>query len=149
MSEKVFKITVLGNPAAQKRHRTVTRAKGGRALPFARSYDPSASDKQDIRVIAQQQAPIELLTGPLCVDVIFYFPRPQSHYRTGKLVGELKDNAPLHHTKRPDRDNLDKLVLDALTGVFWKDDSQICEGEILKHYSKHPRTEITITVLNP
>jgi hypothetical protein len=29
------------------------------------------------------------------------------------------------HTSRPDGDNLDKFLFDALTGVCWKDDSQI------------------------
>jgi Holliday junction resolvase RusA-like endonuclease len=36
------------------------------------------------------------------------------------------------HVKKPDRDNLDKAVLDALTGIFWHDDCQVCSGSIEK-----------------
>lgn len=36
------------------------------------------------------------------------------------------------HIKKPDRDNLDKAVLDALTGIFWHDDCQVCSGTIEK-----------------
>ena len=45
------------------------------------------------------------------------------------------------HTSKPDRDNLDKLCLDANTvkdglskGDLWKDDKQVCDGRIRKFY---------------
>ena len=59
----------------------------------------------------------------------------------------LKNSAPDHHTKRPDIDNLRKLVMDALTNVFWRDDSLVCEGTTIKKYSDQPRTEIRIKLL--
>jgi Holliday junction resolvase RusA-like endonuclease len=38
--------------------------------------------------------------------------------------------------KKPDRDNLDKAVLDALTRCkFWLDDCQVCAGNISKQYT--------------
>ena len=55
----------------------------------------------------------------------FFFPRPKSHYRTGKHAADLKADAPLYHTNKPDVDKLERCVLDALTGVLWKDDSQV------------------------
>ena len=55
------------------------------------------------------------------------------------VVNEL----PLH-TKRPDVDNLLKLVKDALTGLMWVDDRQVQIGGCFKIYSHKPRTEIEI-----
>ena len=48
------------------------------------------------------------------------------------------------HAKRPDTDNLVKLVKDALTGVYWKDDSQVQIGGAFKLYSHTPRTEVEL-----
>ena len=41
-------------------------------------------------------------------------------------------------------DNYVKLVLDALNGVFYKDDSQICHLKTIKKYSEQPRTVVVI-----
>ncbi len=90
-------------------------------------------------------------TGAFRIDITFYFPRPKNHFRTGRFAGEKKPNAPGYHTKRPDRDNLDKAVLDALTQCgFWVDDAQAAAGEILKFYCPDdwaPGCTITITKL--
>ena len=71
-------------------------------------------------------------------------PRPKSHYGTGKNAGKLKLNAPTLHTKKPDLDNLEKMVYDCLDHVSWKDDSQIVKSIAQKVYSDNPRTEIKI-----
>jgi Holliday junction resolvase RusA-like endonuclease len=72
---------------------------------------------------------------PLRVDITFFFPRPKGHYRTGKNAGQLRDDAPDHHTSKPDRDNSDKAVLDQMTVMrFWRDDAQVCDGRIIKQY---------------
>jgi len=139
--DEAIRLTVLGEPTAQKRHRHVS--KGG----FTRSYDPSAADKGDFLSIVQNNAPEKPFDCPLRVDVTFFFSRPKSHFKSGKNSHILKDNAPVWHTSRPDRDNLDKLVMDSMSKVFWRDDSLVCAGEIQKLYSDNPRTEITIRQL--
>lgn len=50
------------------------------------------------------------------------------------------------HTKRPDGDNLEKFVNDALTGVLWVDDSQIAYMVRSKTYTiaKHGHTTICV-----
>lgn len=140
MSEQI-KFTVLGEPRAQKRHRSVRIDNG------IRNYDPSASDKQDFKMMAYAHRPEKPLDQPLRVDITFYFGRPKSHYRTGANSHILKPNAPLWHTSKPDRDNCDKGTMDSLKGVFWRDDSIICAGEIIKQYSENPRVEVVITLL--
>ena len=129
-----------GDPKALMRHRMPWRGKN------PRSYDPSAKDKKDFLAMVKNNAPKKPLTGPIVMDVRFYMQRPKKHYRTGKFAGKLKDTAPLHHTNKKDLDNLVKFIGDSLNGVFYKDDSQICELHAYKKYDHNPRTVIRMDV---
>ena len=57
-----------------------------------------------------------------------------------KLIEEGK----LHPTKKPDLDNVAKIVLDSLNGIAYSDDSQIVKLNVEKHYSENPRVEVTL-----
>jgi Holliday junction resolvase RusA-like endonuclease len=137
----VIEFTILGPPKAQKRHRDVQCGK------FRRRYDPSTKEKETFAQLVQRHAPDELLRGPVCLSWAAYFPRPQSHYRTGRYAGQLKPTAPLWHTKRPDRDNVDKFLMDAMTGIFWAEDAIVCAGTLIKKYDARPRIEVTVETL--
>jgi len=143
-----YELIILGEPMAQKRHKHASRGRDGKPLPFVKTYDPSAKDKRSLRSIVQEQAPVKPLLGTLRVDCFFYFKYRKGDYGTGRNKGKLKDSAPVWKDTGKDRDNCDKFVLDALTGVFFLNDSQVCDGRIIKKYSERPRTEIHITKLN-
>lgn len=87
--------------------------------------------------------------GPLecAVDVLmeFYEQRPKSHFRANGL---LKPNAQARPTKAPDWDKLARSVGDALNGVCWRDDAQVCEGRIRKLYTNaaQPYVGVRVTV---
>jgi Holliday junction resolvase RusA-like endonuclease len=81
---------------------------------------------------------------PLKVRATFYFPRPKHHYRTGSLSGVLKDQAPDFHMSKPDGDKLARAIGDSLTGVVFKDDSQIAVWRIEKRYGDTARVELEI-----
>lgn len=138
-----YELTVLGDPKAQGRPRARNAGK------FVQIYDDpkSRKAKQNLQAVIQDKAPNELLNCPLQVDLGFDMPRPKGHYGTGRNAGMLKLSAPIKHTKKPDIDNLRKLVMDALTGVFWQDDSLVCQGTTIKQYSDRPRTIIKIKKL--
>lgn len=135
-----IRLTVLGDPQAQKR----SRSKLIPGQKFAMHYDPSEGDKDNFRQVIQQNAPSVPWEGPLRLDVYFFFARPKAHYNS---KGAVKENAALWKISKPDRDNLDKFVMDAMTKVFFNDDSQVCAGEIIKMYDQKPRTEIILTKL--
>lgn len=137
-----IKLTILGEPKSQKRHRSFMMK--GRGI---RQYDPSAADKKDFLSIIQNNAPNKPFDCPIKVSLDFYFTRPLSHFRSGKNKNLMKDGAPVYHTGRPDADNLIKFCMDAMNKIYWRDDSIICNLEIIKRYSPSPRTEITITIL--
>ncbi len=145
-----YEFTIDGEPQAQGRPRTrIIQGKGGMPA-YATIYDDPKSAKAKILFAsaAREYAPEKLIDQAIRVDTIFYMPRPKNHYRTGKYADQLKDTSPVLHIKKPDRDNLDKLVLDALTGVIWTDDSLVCDGRIQKVYDRKPRIEVKIKLLD-
>ena len=97
-------------------------------------YSPKSSWEKEIK---------KLLKGykffydvPVRIDMTFYMPRPKKHYRTGKYSNVLKDDSPEYHSQRPDRDNLDKAVLDVMTDVgLLSDDCIVVDGRILKKWA--------------
>ena len=131
----MIKFTVPGNPKALKRHR---QGKWG-------TYDPSSGDKADFLAKCMENKPDKPYIGPLRLELIFRFPRPKSHYRTGKFADQLKENAPFYHISTQDIDNLSKFVCDALNKIFWRDDSIITQMQLGKQYSDTPGVIITVT----
>ncbi len=123
-------ITIPGEPVTWQR---VRRGKAGQAYVPCRTR----TAKRAIALLAQAQN-IGRLEGALVVEVWFVFPRPK---RTPKSLGPGR----LPHAKRPDIDNLTKLLLDALSAHF--DDGQVCAADISKVYAaegEDPHTEVSI-----
>lgn len=88
-----------------------------------------------------------LMEGPLRLEMTFYFQRPKHHYRTGRHAHLLKESIPMHHTVRPDATKLIRAAEDALTGIVWRDDSQVAEQYCEKLYVSdgHPGMHITVS----
>jgi Holliday junction resolvase RusA-like endonuclease len=82
------------------------------------------------------------LEGPIQVDIDFFLPRPK------RLCRKKDPDGPVPCDAKPDRDNLDKAVLDALTALgAWKDDCQVFNGFVCKWYaSKAGRTGAIIRI---
>jgi len=79
--------------------------------------------------------------GPIKVEVRAYFPIPKSV--TKKFRTEASnENMPV--TKKPDGDNIIKIILDALNQIAYKDDAQIYDVRCIKVYSENPRTVVKI-----
>jgi crossover junction endodeoxyribonuclease RusA len=81
--------------------------------------------EQAIRSVAQDHA-AAFTTDPVRVRLSFAMPRPKS-------LSRLASRRP--HTKRPDVDKLARAALDALTGVIFKDDSQVFSLHAVKRYA--------------
>jgi len=129
--EEYAKWWIPGNPIAQPRHNeSIRENKQGKS--YIHRYTPDKKVKPWRELIClhgRKHIPRVPLDEPVCVDVYFYLPRPK------KLMGKKYRNGPIPHTAKPDRDNLDKAVLDALKKDGWfRDDSIVCDGRILKVY---------------
>ena len=79
--------------------------------------------------------------GYVKLKLDIYYSIAKSDSKKKKL---MKLNNELRPNKKPDIDNVVKLVADALNEVAYKDDTQIIELECRKFYSDIPRIEITI-----
>jgi crossover junction endodeoxyribonuclease RusA len=59
------------------------------------------------------------------VELTFHMPRPKS----------LPKSKPKPMTSRPDADKLLRAALDALTGIFYSDDSRVTDVHVYKRYA--------------
>lgn len=96
---------------------------------------------------AAQQLGASMISGPVELIVDFIMPRPLGHFGTGKNASNLKLSAPMHHVSKPDLDKLVRCVKDALTGVVWKDDSQVSVVRASKVYGETAGVGITIDAI--
>ena len=121
MSTRFF---VRGVPVPQGSLRSFAHAQTGKVVTPQSSKVLVWRDE-----IAHQAAKhfTEPLTGPVIVELVFWMPRPKSHFGTGKNADVRKASAPLHHTRTPDIDKLARCVLDAITHIAFDDDSQVVE----------------------
>lgn len=89
----------------------------------------------------------DTLTGPVAAHFTFYFPRPKSHYGTGRNADSLKSSAAERPTTRNtgDIDKLARSTCDALVsaGVI-ADDSLIVDLHAVKSYGIKPSAHIVI-----
>ena len=85
--------------------------------------------------MAQQQYQGEPLTGPLAITVTFNL--PTNHAKRWGLP----------HVFRPDVDNLQKGVFDALHGICWKDDCQIATLMCEKRWAEQGSIVLTCAAL--
>ncbi|WP_415306488.1 RusA family crossover junction endodeoxyribonuclease [Clostridium perfringens] len=73
------------------------------------------------------------LEGPIKALIIAYYKIPKSYSK--KRVQAIRDGLE-KPTKKPDADNIGKIILDSLNGIAYKDDSQIIELIITKKYTE-------------
>lgn len=136
-----LKFTVMGEPCAQGRPRFSTL--GG----YVKAIDPAKSRNQKsyIKYLATAAAKQQDWTYtylPLYVEIIAYMGIPKSKSKKWRAAAIRGQERP---TKKPDTDNIFKLVTDALSGVIYADDKQIVGCRVQKWYSEEPRTEVKIT----
>lgn len=132
-----MRFTIPGAPQGKARPRTVY---GGK-----RTYTPEKTVNYEALVkLSYQQAAGGLFLGagvPVRVRIDAYYdtPKSESKKRLRDMLAGL-----LFPTKKPDWDNIGKIVCDALNGIAYKDDAQVVDGHVVKHYSEVPRTDVLI-----
>lgn len=123
MITKTITFTVPGEPIAQPRVKAARRGnRSGVYTPTKTSTGRSngiAEYKALVRRIASERYADAPFAGPVFVEIDFVFLRPRS------LVWKTKPMPRFPHIVRPDVDNAAKAVLDALTGIVWRNDTQV------------------------
>lgn len=80
------------------------------------------------------------MEGIVKAKIIAEFSVPKSYSK--KKKNELL--ATGSYTKKPDCDNIAKIILDSLNGLAYKDDSQIAELLVIKKYSEQDRVIVEL-----
>jgi crossover junction endodeoxyribonuclease RusA len=128
-----FTVWGIAAPQGSKRHvgKGVMLESSDRVRPW----------RQDVRFAALEERPPNWdMATPMRLDLVFWFPRPASHYGTRNGISYLKANAPIEpvSARIGDIDKLQRAVFDALTGVAYLDDRQVVEGKARKAYLMGP-----------
>ena len=102
------------------------QAKGRPKFGKGFTYTPKKTREYEaqVRELAKGQYWHQPLEGAIKIHIDFIMPRPKSLPR-----------ATDWHIKRPDCDNLQKAIFDALNGICWEDDSQLCDIRARKMYT--------------
>lgn len=130
---------VLGIPVPQ----------GSKRVFHGRLVDVNDRKLRDWRALVGQLASAEaskLFTGPISVRLDFYLPRPKGHYGTGRNAATLRPSAPAVPQTKPDIDKLVRACLDALTGMAFRDDSQVTALIAAKWYADERQPGVHIEI---
>jgi Holliday junction resolvase RusA-like endonuclease len=151
----MIQFTVYGKsqPAGSKRampiyrngangRQLVTRANGSPMIAVTDDNPKSCDWKHAVASAAREAYRGALLDGPLSVSFTFYRVRPKGHFGKHGLNKAGRDAE--YPTTKPDVLKLARAVEDALTGIVWRDDSQIVDERIAKEWGEPARVEIVV-----
>jgi Holliday junction resolvase RusA-like endonuclease len=127
----MFTFEIHGNPVPQKQTRTAN----------GRFYDPSKQDKERIQWHIKPFAPEIPLNSPVELTIAFFMPIPKS---ASKALRTQMINRVILPSKKPDEDNLAYLITNALKGIVYIDDAQVCAKHVYKFYGQDPKTVIRV-----
>lgn len=131
-----IKFIVPGEPRGKGRPRF---SKSGHA------YTDSETRAYENKIIAHYRKAHGAFHFPdrafVSVDVVAYLPISKSATKARRAGMEAGIILP---SRKPDVDNIEKAVLDALNGIAYKDDVRVCRTSCSKFYGAEPRLEITV-----
>ena len=130
-------------PTPKLRQKTCVRGK------HASTYTPASQKANADTIIAllAKHAPKTPATGSLRLDILCCMPIPKSMTKRDR---EGISRFSVFPAKKPDLDNLDKQIMDAMTRLrFWEDDSQVCLILSGKMYSSTPCWLVRVKTCQP
>jgi Holliday junction resolvase RusA-like endonuclease len=153
MDAPLLTFTVYGHPQPGGSKRAVPVFRNGERTGQYNVIDTNRkahSWRQEIASaasIAMTARGLELLRGPLGLEVMFVVQRPQGHYSTGRNRDQVRLSAPPFPATRPDLTKLLRCLEDSLSSTCWRDDSQICRQIVTKLFGVPERAEVAIWLL--
>lgn len=103
---------------------------------IGRMYTPSKTSSFEERVRWAFKAKYNINTEPSTkafkakIIAVYEPPKSLSRKKREELLREI------NYTKKPDGDNIAKIILDSLNGLVYKDDSQVSALLVLKDYGE-------------
>lgn len=134
------RFVIDGKPQGKARARTFYNPKLGRVQSI--TPENTVNYESWVKLCFQNQVTDKRWFDkePLKMTIEAYFPIPAS---TTKRDRERIDLGQLWPTKKPDADNIAKVICDALNGVAYGDDTQIISLTVIKSFTEeNPRVEV-------
>lgn len=129
-----IKLTIPGKPLGKQRPRVM---RNGHTYTPDKTVNYETLVKQlYIEKYFQKQ-----LSGPIKATITAYMPIPKSESKVRK--GKMREGK-IRPTKKPDWDNIGKIITDALNGLAYDDDKQIVDARVIKLYGDQPRVEVEL-----
>lgn len=134
-----IQFTVWGEPVGKGRPRFSGRN------GFTSTYSPKTTVEYEnlVKTAYKTQCGNAKFVENVMLDmrVYAYLSIPKSASKKKKEQMRIHKLRP---TKRPDMDNILKIIADGLNKLAYHDDAQIVDAMVRKFYSDRPRVEITI-----
>lgn len=109
---------------------------------FVQTYTPANTAEYEKLVRLRFQNAGGVITDkPVRVEIVAFFAPPKSARKKDKI--EMLTNRILPE-KKPDCDNIAKIILDALNKIAYIDDSQVIELVVKKRYSAEAKVIVHI-----
>ncbi len=138
---RTITFSIPGEPQGKARPRVVRNKYTGASMSF--TPDKTVAYEELVRARYTQAAHGERFGEiPLRISIRAVYSIPKSKSNRDKsrmLAGELRP------TKKPDCDNIVKIICDALNGVAYPDDKQIAEASIRKVYGDVPGVIVNLS----
>jgi Holliday junction resolvase RusA-like endonuclease len=125
------------------------RPRAARAGTGLRVYTPAetvAYERQVAWLAMAALGPNVKLFGPVHLELNAYFAPPAGASKTDR---ELMLTGQLGHCRKIDLDNCCKVILDALNGIAFVDDSQVDRITARKGWSEKPRVDVRLSTIGP
>ena len=132
----MIEFTVYGEPVGKGR----PKFGGGRTYTPAKTVNYEQAVKQAFITKYPDHAPYPK-DVPLYVGITAYFSIPSSVSNRKK---EMMEKWKIYPCKRPDGDNILKVICDACNKLIYYDDAQVIDSAVRKVYSTQPRVEVRI-----
>ena len=140
MDKKIVKFTVPGKAVGKQRPRF------SRTYTGVRTYTPRKTQEyEDLVRISYRAVSKQKLEGAISATIYGYFEPPRS---ISKKQREQMLKGDISYIKKIDSDNLAKSILDALNGVAYDDDAQVCLLIVQKLYTETARVEVVLEEIN-
>ena len=132
----VYEFEVIGDIKGKARPRVNTYT--NRAYTPTNTKDYEMLIKQYFKVKYPKYIPLE---NRVCVKIVAQFKIPKN---TSKKNTESMLNGSISPAKKPDIDNIVKIILDALNTMAFKDDNQITKLEVEKIYGEEEKILVKV-----
>jgi Holliday junction resolvase RusA-like endonuclease len=108
-----------------------------------RVYTPAETSRYEelVRLSYLNMANGYKFTSPVRVTIKAFCKPPKG--KSKKVVEDML-NGRILPTKKPDADNVAKIILDGLNKVAWDDDTQVVEMMVTKRYSEEPLVAVIV-----